>query len=56
MIVWQVLRQREPVYQAKPLSVWLQSYSPDSDSPEVDDAVRTMGTNVIPTLLGMPQA
>jgi len=55
-IAWQVLRLREPVYQGKPLSVWLQSYSPDGDSPEVDDAVHTMGTNALPALLGMLQA
>src|SRR5437868_3068840 len=56
VIVWQVLRLRELVYKGKPLSVWLQSYGPDRDSPEVDDAVRTMGTNVIPALLGMLRA
>jgi hypothetical protein len=56
VIAWQVLRLREPVYQGKPLSHWLQSYGPDSDSPEVDDAVRTMGTNVIPAFLGMLRA
>jgi HEAT repeat protein len=55
VIAWQVLRLREPVYQGKPLSLWLQGYSPDGDSPEVDDAVRAMGTNAIPTLLGMLQ-
>src|SRR5947209_338906 len=52
VIGWQVLRLREPAYQGKRLSLWLQSYSPDSDSPEVDEALRTMGTNAIPTLLG----
>lgn len=51
VIVWQVRRLREPVYQGKSLSLWLQSYSPDGDSPQVDEALRTMGTNVIPTLL-----
>jgi HEAT repeat protein len=56
VIAWQVLRQREPVYQGKPLSHWLQSYGPDSDSAEVDDAVHTIGTNAIPALLGMLQA
>jgi len=56
VIAWQVLHLREPAYQGKRLSVWLQNYSPDGDSPEVDDAVRTMGTNVIPTLLGMLRA
>ena len=55
VIAWQVVRLREPVYQGKPLGVWLQGYGPDGSSPEVDDAVRMMGTNVIPTLLGMLQ-
>lgn len=56
MIMWQVVRLREPVYQGKPLSLWLQSYNADGDSPEVDDAVATIGTNAIPALLGMLQA
>jgi HEAT repeat protein len=56
VITWQVLWLREPVYQGKSLSLWLRSYNLDGDSPEVDDAVRMMGTNVIPTLLGMLQA
>jgi HEAT repeat protein len=55
-IAWQALRLREPVYQGKRLSLWLQRYSPDGDSTEVDEAVRSMGTNAIPTLLGNLQA
>ena len=55
-IAWQVLCLREPVYQGKRLSFWLQRYSPDGDSPEVDDALRMMGTNAIPTLLENLQA
>ena len=56
MVCWQVLRLREPVYHGKCLSLWLQSYSPDGDSPEVDEALRTMGTNAIPVLLENLQA
>src|SRR6266481_3095062 len=56
VIAWQVRRLREPVYQGKRLSLWLQNYSPDGDSPEVDEALRTIGTNAIPTLLAMLQA
>src|SRR6266700_7337487 len=56
VIAWQVLRLREPVYQGKRLSFWLQRYSPDGDSPEVDEAMRIMGTKAIPTLLGNLQA
>jgi HEAT repeat protein len=55
-ITWLALRVREPVFQGKRLSMWLRSYSPDGDSPEVDDAVRTIGTNAIPTLLGNLQS
>jgi len=51
VIALQVLWLREPVYQGKRLNLWLQIYNPDSDSPEVDEAVRTMGINAIPTLL-----
>ena len=56
MVCWQVLGLREPVYQAKRLSLWLQGYNPDGDSPEVDEALRTMGTNAIPVLLENLQA
>jgi HEAT repeat protein len=48
-----VLREREPVYQGRRLSQWLESCDPYRDSPQFDEAVRAMGTNVIPTLLGM---
>jgi len=51
IILWQLLRLREPVYQGKRLSVWLQRYSSDADAAEVDEALRTTGTNAIPTLL-----
>lgn len=50
VITWQALHLREPVYQGKSLSLWLRDYGPDGDSPEADEALRSMGTNVIPIL------
>ncbi|MDB6110263.1 MAG: repeat protein [Pedosphaera sp.] len=52
-LAWQVLRQREPVFQGQPLSVWLRAdrhreYNP-GQGPE--DAIRESGTNAIPVLL-----
>jgi hypothetical protein len=54
---------REPVYQGKPLSLWLRTYGPSSrfgrgSHPwnEADAAVRCMGTNTIPYLLQMLRA
>ncbi len=59
VIVWQVLREREPVYQGKRLSVWLERYDEGSYiavtqhlwKKEADEAVCQMGTNAIPVLL-----
>ena len=53
---WQVVRPREPVYQGRRLSAWLERFSPDGDTPDVDEAVRTVGTNTIPLLLQNLQA
>jgi len=61
---WLVLSQpREPVYQGKSLSVWLQNYVRPpkfvGELPglrETDEAVRQMGTNAIPTLSRMLRA
>ena len=59
VVGWQVLRQREPVYQGQRLSVWLTRYG-DGDytavtqqiaKKEVDVAVRHMGTNAVPFLV-----
>ncbi|MDB6067252.1 MAG: repeat protein [Pedosphaera sp.] len=64
-IAWLTLRQNEPVYQGKTLSAWLEVYhtNPQSDDPAgleavkaADEAMRHMGTNVIPTLLRELQA
>jgi len=51
LITWQAVRLREPVHKGKTLSSWLQQYGENGDSPEADEAIRAMGTNVIPTLL-----
>jgi hypothetical protein len=60
VIVWQVLREREPVYQGKRLSQWAKIYaSPDftllSHSMS-KHAIEQMGTNAMPILLKMLQA
>jgi hypothetical protein len=57
-IVWELLRPKEPVYQGRTLSGWLEVYGtrPNPDSPEwheANEAVRQIGTNGIPTLLAM---
>ncbi len=53
---WQVVRPREPVYQGRRLSAWLERFRPDGDTPDVDEAVRAVGTNAIPLLLQNLQA
>jgi len=57
-IVWQVLRPPglDPVYQGKPLSIWLRSFDMGTSKEEADvaaDAVRHTGTNALPMLLKM---
>jgi hypothetical protein len=57
-----VMTPREPTYEGKPLSFWLQGYDPINssyNSPEwlkANTAVRKTGTNAIPTLLQMLRA
>jgi HEAT repeat protein len=53
VITWQVLYEREPVYQGKTLSIWLEEARPDWVSPETETAVRAMGTDALPPLLNM---
>ncbi len=64
VMVWLMIfmQRSEPVYQRRRLSAWLAAY-PESISstnkqllPQVDDAVRHIGTNAIPTLLQMLRA
>jgi HEAT repeat protein len=64
VIIWQVLREREPIYQGKPLSVWLLQYGTNHWSEghwcasrkgeldtQAENAIRQIGTNAIPTCL-----
>ena len=57
VLEWLVLREPpEPVYQGKPLSVWLKSFDIGTSQEEADvaaDAVRHIGTNALPMLLEM---
>jgi hypothetical protein len=61
VFAWQVLHEREPVYQGKRLSVWLEQYGTNHWSggrgDEVDtateSAIRQIGTNAIPIYLEM---
>jgi hypothetical protein len=54
---WQVMRPREPVFEGKPLSFWLQGYDPfrgtEPGNQKADEVVSQIGTNAIPTLLRM---
>jgi HEAT repeats len=62
-LAWLLLRPREPepMYEGKPLTYWLQAFSPYYDQPisgaagptteNANDAVRLLRTNAIPTLL-----
>ncbi len=56
--IWSALPPREPSYKGRSLSDWLQDYYisfgvQKVESPAVDEAVRHIGTNAIPTLLRM---
>ncbi|EEF61661.1 HEAT repeat domain-containing protein [Pedosphaera parvula] len=60
LFAWQVMRPREPIYEGKSLSVWLEAYYPTtnqvSDSFEqfkANGAIKHAGTNAIPILLKM---
>jgi len=66
-IAWQVLREREPIYQGKRLSAWLKAYrlhglagvetwQVRQEQQEADEALRQAGTNALPTLLRMLRA
>jgi HEAT repeat protein len=56
LTAWQIVRPTEPVYRGRRLNLWLERYRPDGDMPEVDEAVRSVGTNAIPFLLQNLQA
>jgi hypothetical protein len=55
VLAFRTLRQSEPIYQGKPLSVWLQGNQPDEEQ-EVYEAIRGTGTNAIPSLSRMLRA
>ena len=67
LITWQGLRLREPVYEGKRLSSWLNTYRLSglagvetwqvrTEQQKADEAVRKAGTNALPTLLRMLRA
>jgi hypothetical protein len=61
VITWQVLREREPVYQGKRLSAWLKQYgtnhwaagSGGELDKQAETAIRQIGTNAIPLYLSI---
>jgi len=59
-LVWEIMRNREPVYEGEPLSFWLQGYDQDQRTETsiqaADQALQHLGTNAIPTLLRLIQA
>lgn len=64
LIGWRAVRQAEPVYQRKPLSVWLAQYgtnhwsgaSGNELAQQAETAIRQIGTNEIPAYLRMVSA
>jgi HEAT repeat protein len=55
--LWSASTPREPSYNGKPISVWLQDSTPYGvDSPDAIEALRHIGINAIPTLLRMLRA
>ncbi len=62
LLVWLGSGPREPVYEGKPLSLWLENHTASSSANppygsrgwlKVNDVLRQIGTNGIPTLLRM---
>jgi hypothetical protein len=67
VMAWHGLREREPAYEGKPLSSWLEAYrlhgvagvetwQVREEQQKADEIVRKAGTNAIPTLLRMLRA
>src|SRR3989442_192066 len=50
---WNLTRPREPIVDGRPLTSWLDNIGQDAGEQQAARAVRTTGTNVIPTLLRM---
>ena len=57
VIAWGVLRTREPDYQGRTLSAWLEDARMDWDSPKADPrtetALRAMGPRALPALVNL---
>ncbi len=59
---WQVLRPHEPVFEGKPLELWLREAYPDGyydfalAAPEAAQAISSIGADAVPTLLRMVSA
>src|SRR5438105_196954 len=58
MLGWQILRFREPVYQGKELTVWLEQFGANrwgrgnrELGSQAEAAIRHIGTNAVPILL-----
>jgi len=62
VIAWQVLREREPVYQRKRFSFWLESFCAATtldnqvERHVAEQAIRHIGTNALPVLIERLQA
>ena len=57
-LAWQFLHSREPVYQGKPLTAWLEQFSTNHFThrggvadKQAEEAIRQIGTNALPLLL-----
>jgi hypothetical protein len=53
-VLWQLLRDREPSYQGRTLSEWIDQTRQDGVENEIEEAriaIRAIGTNAIPTIL-----
>ena len=55
VMLWTIPGPPEPVYQGRRLSDWLKAHDRFSRE-EAEEAVRRIGTNAIPSLLGMFRA
>jgi HEAT repeat protein len=58
-VVWNVAQSREPAYEGKTLTTWLEVYNRTSDLQQrqaADEAIEQIGTNAIPTLLRLLRA
>jgi hypothetical protein len=66
IVAWKALRPREPIYEGKPLSFWLQqqhdgkygilSEEKEKSREEAEAAIRQIGTNALPQLMRLLRA